>query len=464
MPTMAGTTRSQIVVLWVSLFVYALGRICQLYPDKVPALLIVILQVVPPAVFALVHGSILYRVKGMAVFTGFCLGVASISETLGLRTGFPFGHYHFTSLMGPKLLQMPILLVLAYLGIGYCSWVLALLILRNQGKPLMGAGVITLPLLAALIMMAWDLSMDPIWSTLDRAWIWQRRRDVLWRSAQQLLRLVSDRVPVLSSFCALLQSQSGPTGPHVSLLLAVRRCLLRHLCFRKSPDLQKGIVSSSRSRRFGEALAHAGHSDCLRARLFICNGADGSAGVAQVGASRSAIGWKGINRLKTTKPGWFARLSFCGAGSIGLVSSVDPECRFTESSSAPPRLSTQSPEQFHSALGSTISIRAGSPLLDSLHHHRQVLQLELEDWQGAAGHFDAASSVQRRFRRNPIPTAHQKHLEQFGCFVRIDHAPLEQVVPQSRQFGHCESVFVVHRFVDHGRHHLRFRPRLALRY
>src|SRR5580704_9494462 len=173
MPTMAGTTRSQIVVLSVSLFVYALGRICQLYPDKVPALLIVILQVVPPAVFALVHGSILYRVKGMAVFTGFCLGVASISETLGLRTGFPFGHYHFTSLMGPKLLQMPVLLVLAYLGIGYCSWVLGLLILGYRRKPLTGAGVVALPLLASLIMLAWDLSMDAIWSTVDRAWIWR---------------------------------------------------------------------------------------------------------------------------------------------------------------------------------------------------------------------------------------------------------------------------------------------------
>ena len=173
MPTIAGIPRWQTVVLWVSLFVYTLGRICQLYPDKVPALLIVILQVAPPAVFALVHGSILYRVKGIAVFTVFCLGVASISETLGLRTGFPFGHYHFTSLMGPKLLQMPILLVLAYLGIGYCSWVLGLLILGYRNKPLMGAGVITFPLLAALIMMAWDLSMDPIWSTLDRAWIWR---------------------------------------------------------------------------------------------------------------------------------------------------------------------------------------------------------------------------------------------------------------------------------------------------
>ena len=30
---------------------------------------------------------------------------------------------------------------------------------------------------------------------------------------------------------------------------------------------------------------------------------------------------------KTTKPGWFARLSTCGTGSFGLVSIADPECR-----------------------------------------------------------------------------------------------------------------------------------------
>jgi uncharacterized membrane protein len=171
--TSAGISRCQTVVLWTSLLLYAVGRVCQLYPEKILVLLIVILQVAPPAIFALVHGSILYRGKGMLAFTGFCLGVGATCERLSLSTGFPFGHYYFTSFMGPKVLQVPILLILAYLGIGYCSWVLGLLILGYRNQPLTGARVIRLPLLASLIMLAWDLSTEAIWSTIDRAWIWR---------------------------------------------------------------------------------------------------------------------------------------------------------------------------------------------------------------------------------------------------------------------------------------------------
>jgi hypothetical protein len=29
-----------------------------------------------------------------------------------LRTGFPFGHYYFTDVMGPKIFQLPVLLLL----------------------------------------------------------------------------------------------------------------------------------------------------------------------------------------------------------------------------------------------------------------------------------------------------------------------------------------------------------------
>ena len=152
---------------------YALGRICQQYPGPVPVLMIVALQVVPPAVFALIHASILYRIRGMWVFTLSCAGAAGLCESLSLRTGFPFGHYFFTDLMGPKIFDLPVLLVMAYLGIGYCSWVLAVLILGYRDKPLSGTRVVALPLLASTIMVAWDLSMDPIWATLDRAWIWR---------------------------------------------------------------------------------------------------------------------------------------------------------------------------------------------------------------------------------------------------------------------------------------------------
>ena len=72
----------QSVVLWASLLLYAQSRIRQLYPEKISVHLIVSMQVVPPAVFALVHGSLLYRVKGMVCFTAFCLGAGAMCESL----------------------------------------------------------------------------------------------------------------------------------------------------------------------------------------------------------------------------------------------------------------------------------------------------------------------------------------------------------------------------------------------
>lgn len=159
--------------LWGMLLLYGLARILQLYAGRASTLLIVVLHVVPPALFALAHGSALYRAKGISVFTFFCLGFGTLAESVSLRTGFPFGHYYFTDLMGPKIFQLPVLLALAYLGIGYVAWILALLILGQVDKPLRGTRILALPLLASLIMTAWDLSMEPAWSTLDRAWIWR---------------------------------------------------------------------------------------------------------------------------------------------------------------------------------------------------------------------------------------------------------------------------------------------------
>jgi hypothetical protein len=62
--------------------------------------------------------------------------------------------------------------VLAYLGMAYCSWLLSLLI-AGYRKPIMGLRTVIVPLLASSVMLAWDLSMEADWSTIDRAWIWR---------------------------------------------------------------------------------------------------------------------------------------------------------------------------------------------------------------------------------------------------------------------------------------------------
>jgi uncharacterized membrane protein len=161
-------------MLWILTLIYAGSRLLQVFPRGIPMLAIVVLHVIPPAVFALIHGAVFYRIRGILAFAAISLLVGNVFENLGVRTGFPFGHYYFTDVMGPKILGVPVFLGLAYLGMAYLSWTLARLILEETERPLAGSRVITLALLASVIMVSWDLSMDAVWSTIVRAWIWQQ--------------------------------------------------------------------------------------------------------------------------------------------------------------------------------------------------------------------------------------------------------------------------------------------------
>jgi uncharacterized membrane protein len=161
-------------VLWILMLIYAASRLLQVFPSGIPMLAIVILHVIPPAVFALIHGALFYRIRGILSFIAICLLVGNAFENLGVRTGFPFGRYFFTDVMGPKILGVPVFLGLAYVGMAYLSWTLARLILEETQGPLAGSRVVTLALLASVIMVSWDLSMDSVWSTIVRAWIWQQ--------------------------------------------------------------------------------------------------------------------------------------------------------------------------------------------------------------------------------------------------------------------------------------------------
>ncbi|HEV3254470.1 MAG TPA: carotenoid biosynthesis protein [Candidatus Acidoferrales bacterium] len=169
----AAESRSAVnLALWVLIAVYAGARVLQVFPGKVPMLAVVALHVLVPFVFALIHGGMLYRIRGILVFVAICLVVGNAFENVGVRSGFPFGRYYFTDLMGPKIFVVPVFLGLAYVGMAYLSWTLGRVILGGAWGPLAGARVMTAPLVAALIMVAWDFSMDPVWSTVLRGWIW----------------------------------------------------------------------------------------------------------------------------------------------------------------------------------------------------------------------------------------------------------------------------------------------------
>ena len=160
------------VLLSTLLLPYMIGRVLQLFAGRVPNLIIVAFHVIPPALFALIHGARIYRSRGILVFIGLCLGVATFFESASLRTGFPFGHDRFTDLMGPKISGLPVLLALAWVGMGYLSWVVSLALLGDENKPLSGRRIVLMPLVASFVMTAWDLSMEAVWADVDHGWVW----------------------------------------------------------------------------------------------------------------------------------------------------------------------------------------------------------------------------------------------------------------------------------------------------
>src|SRR5215211_85134 len=145
----------------------------RLVPNALPPLVSVMLVTLLPFVFAFVHGSVNYRFRDVLVFVAITLVVSNIFENTSILTGFPFGHYYYTDGLGPKLFLVPILIGPAYLGTGYLSWTLARVILGATEQRLPGHFIFTVPMLASFLMVSWDLSFDPINSTIGHIWIWQ---------------------------------------------------------------------------------------------------------------------------------------------------------------------------------------------------------------------------------------------------------------------------------------------------
>src|SRR5437588_9979777 len=94
-------------------------------PNHIPVPLLLPLLIMIPLAFALLHGAVRYQWSGIITFLVMCLVVSNVLENTSILTGFPFGHYYYTSGFGLKLFLVPLLIGPAYFGTGYLAWVLA---------------------------------------------------------------------------------------------------------------------------------------------------------------------------------------------------------------------------------------------------------------------------------------------------------------------------------------------------
>jgi uncharacterized membrane protein len=160
-------------VLWLLVAVYAsVAVLPEAFPRAFPSPLKLPLSVLLPLGFALIHGAIRYGAASIAVFLALCVGVSNVMENLGVLTGFPFGHYHYTDALGPKLFFVPVLIGPAYFGAGYLAWVLANVLLGTDRRR-DAAATFAVPIVGSFIMVGWDVCLDPAASTVRRMWIWE---------------------------------------------------------------------------------------------------------------------------------------------------------------------------------------------------------------------------------------------------------------------------------------------------
>lgn len=105
------------------------------------------------------------RAGGAAAVTAVTTGVV---ERVGSKTGLPFGQYGYTGALQPQIAQVPVIVPLAWFGMGLPSREAAHAALGNRSTPA------TRIVLGSAAMTAWDLFLDPQ-MVGEGYWAWVRR-------------------------------------------------------------------------------------------------------------------------------------------------------------------------------------------------------------------------------------------------------------------------------------------------
>jgi uncharacterized membrane protein len=115
--------------------------------------------------------NVLYRTWGWWSLLRTVMGVvllALVVQAIVIRSGLPYGNLHYTTLLQPQVLSVPLLIPLAWLMMLPPAWAVAKLITHKMSGCLMRFAFIAI---SALVFTAWGFYFDPLMSRLGlMAW------------------------------------------------------------------------------------------------------------------------------------------------------------------------------------------------------------------------------------------------------------------------------------------------------
>lgn len=110
-------------------------------------------------------------------FVLIALPIGWFAEQMGSSHGWFFGKYTYTDVLGPTLGDVPIVIPVMWFALGYCGYVIANLIAwqtPSDGVTSVGQSL-SMAFLAALIITAYDLGVDPYMVYKLKAWIMEKK-------------------------------------------------------------------------------------------------------------------------------------------------------------------------------------------------------------------------------------------------------------------------------------------------
>jgi putative membrane protein len=136
------------------------------------------------------------------------------SELLGTTYGFPFGKYEYTGFLGPKIFdRVPWLIPLSWFFMAFYRIVLA-----------------------SLLLLAWDITLDPAMSHLAPFWLWNNPGDYYGMPASNLLGwfFTGLLLMVVLEWTAVRTWMSKVSSRYLALLYVVNLALPFGMCIAAS--------------------------------------------------------------------------------------------------------------------------------------------------------------------------------------------------------------------------------------
>ncbi len=148
---------------WLLLGALVLAQICYPLTTGSTRARLTVLTVVLGYVLSVSHALLTRGPRAAVALVGTATLGGFAVEAIGVATGFPFGTYDYSGLLGPKVLGVPLIIPLAWTWMAWPAWVAA------QRLPVSRWARIGV---AAFGLAAWDLFLDPQ-MVAEGYWRWQ---------------------------------------------------------------------------------------------------------------------------------------------------------------------------------------------------------------------------------------------------------------------------------------------------